>query len=74
MATSLAKKLAVEAAEKTTNDCFALTGGHGLYRDKPWGQLLYEVKTLRIAGGSIEILRNYIAHQILKDEKLKGLK
>ena len=74
MATSLAKKLAVEAAEKTTNDCFALTGGHGLYRDKPWGQLLYEVKTLRIAGGSIEILRNYIAHQILKDEKFKGLK
>lgn len=74
MATSLAKKLAVEAAEKTTNDAFALTGGHGLYRDKPWGQLLFEVKTLRIAGGSIEILRNYIAQQILKDENLKGLK
>ncbi|MCA0239231.1 MAG: acyl-CoA/acyl-ACP dehydrogenase [Proteobacteria bacterium] len=74
MATSLAKKLAVDAAEKTTNDVFALTGGYGLYRDKPFGQLLYEVKTLRIAGGSVEILRNYIAGQILKDEQLKGLK
>lgn len=74
LATSLAKKLAVDAAEKTTNDVFALTGGHGLYRDKPFGQLLFEVKTLRIAGGSVEILRNYIASQILKDEKLKGLK
>jgi alkylation response protein AidB-like acyl-CoA dehydrogenase len=74
MATSLAKKLAIDAAEKTTNDVFALTGGYGLYRDKPFGQLLYEVKTLRIAGGSIEILRNYIANQILKDEQLKGLK
>jgi alkylation response protein AidB-like acyl-CoA dehydrogenase len=74
MATSLAKKLAVEAAEKTTNDVFALTGGHGLYHDQPFGQLLYEVKTLRIAGGSVEILRNYIASQILKDEQLKGLK
>ena len=74
LATSLAKKLAVEAAEKTTNDAFALTGGYGLYSDKPFGQLLYEVKTLRIAGGSVEILRNYIASQILKDEQLKGLK
>ena len=74
LATSLAKKLAVEAAEKTTNDAFALTGGYGLYRDKPFGQLLYEVKTLRIAGGSVEILRNYIASQILKDDQLKGLK
>ncbi|MBE2242685.1 MAG: acyl-CoA/acyl-ACP dehydrogenase [Burkholderiaceae bacterium] len=74
MATSLAKKLAIDAAEKTTNDVFALTGGYGLYRDKPFGQLLFEVKTLRIAGGSVEILRNYIASQILKDEQLKGLK
>ena len=73
-ATSLAKKMAVEAAEKTANDCFALTGGHGLYRDKPWGQLLFDIKTLRIAGGSVEILRNYIAHQILKDSHFKGMK
>ena len=57
-----------------SRNCFALTGGHGLYRDKPWGQILFDIKTLRIAGGSIEILRNYVAQQILKDERLKGLK
>jgi alkylation response protein AidB-like acyl-CoA dehydrogenase len=74
MATSIAKKLAIDAAEKTTNDVFALTGGHGLYRDQPFGQLLFEVKTLRIAGGSVEILRNYIAHRVLKDAQLEGLK
>lgn len=74
MATSLAKKIAVEAAEKTANECFALVGGHGLYHDRPWGQLLFDIKTLRIAGGSIEILRNYVAHQVLKDERLGGLK
>ena len=73
-ATSLAKKMAVEAAEKTANDCFALTGGYGLYRDQPFGQILLEIKTLRIAGGSVEILRNYVANQILKDEHLKGMK
>ncbi|MFZ3220268.1 MAG: acyl-CoA dehydrogenase family protein [Rhodoferax sp.] len=65
---SLAKKLAIEAAEKTVNEVFALVGGHGLYWDQPYGQILLDVKTLRVAGGSLEILRNFIARQILKDD------
>ena len=73
METSIAKKLAIEAAEKTINEVFALVGAHGLYRDKPFGQLLFDIKTLRVAGGSLEILRNYVAQRILKDEHLKGL-
>ena len=65
---SIAKKLAIEAAEKTVNEVFALVGGHGLYWDQPYGQILLDVKTLRVAGGSLEILRNFIARQILKDD------
>ncbi len=70
---SIAKKLAIEAAEKTVNEVFSLVGGHGLYWDQPYGQMLLDVKTLRVAGGSLEIMRNFIARQILKDEQLKGL-
>lgn len=73
METSMAKKLAIEAAEKTINEVFALVGGHGLYRDKSYGQLLFDIKTLRVAGGSLEILRNFVAQCILKDKQLRGL-
>lgn len=72
--TSLAKKVAIEAAEKVINDVFSLVGGHGLYHDQPYGQLMFDIKTLRIGGGSPEILRNYMAQQILKSPNLKGLK
>jgi alkylation response protein AidB-like acyl-CoA dehydrogenase len=48
-------------------------GGHGLYWDQPYGQILLDVKTLRVAGGSLEIMRNFIARQVLKDENLRGL-
>jgi alkylation response protein AidB-like acyl-CoA dehydrogenase len=70
---SLAKKLAIDAAEKSLNEVFALVGGHGLYWDQPYGQILLDVKTLRVAGGSLEIMRNFIARQVLKDENLRGL-
>lgn len=70
---SLAKKLAIEAAEKTVNEVFALVGGHGLYWDQPYGQILLDVKTLRVAGGSLEVLRNFIARQVLKDDALRGV-
>lgn len=70
---TMAKKLAIDAAEKTCNEVFALVGGHGLYWDQPYGQILFDVKTLRVAGGSLEVLRNLIAKLILKDEQLRGL-
>lgn len=70
---SIAKKLAIDAAEKCLNEVFALVGGHGLYWDQPYGQILLDVKTLRVAGGSLEIMRNFIARQILKDEQQRGL-
>ncbi|MBP7340435.1 acyl-CoA dehydrogenase family protein [Niveispirillum sp.] len=71
---SLAKKVAIEAAEKVINDVFSLVGGHGLYHDQPYGQILFDIKTLRVGGGSLEVLRNYVSQQILRSDVLKGLK
>ena len=73
LATSLAKKLAIDAAEKAVNDCFALIGGHGLYTDADFGQLMHDVKVLRVAGGSVEVLRNFIARRILGSPTYEGL-
>lgn len=70
---SLAKKVAIEAAEQVINDVFSLVGGHGLYEQQPYGQLMFDIKTLRIGGGSLEVLRNYVANQLLKSPDLKGV-
>jgi alkylation response protein AidB-like acyl-CoA dehydrogenase len=74
LASTLAKKLAIDAAEQAVNDSFALVGGHGLYHDTDFGQLLHDVKVLRTAGGSLEVLRNYVARRVLRSEDLAGLR
>jgi alkylation response protein AidB-like acyl-CoA dehydrogenase len=71
--TTLAKKLAIDAAEQAANEAFALVGGHGLYEGAPFQQLLDDVKVLRVAGGSLEILRNYIAGRVLRSDRFEGL-
>lgn len=73
LATTLAKKLAIDAAEHAVNECFALVGGHGLYEGTPFRQLLCDVKVLRVAGGSLEILRNYVARRVLRSDTYEGL-
>jgi alkylation response protein AidB-like acyl-CoA dehydrogenase len=73
LVTSLAKKLCIDAAERAVSDAFAMIGGHGLYTDTDFGQLLHDVKVLRIAGGSLEVLRNYVARRILRSSTLEGL-
>jgi len=73
LSTSVAKKLAIDAAERAVNESFALVGGHGLYTSADFGQLLHDVKVLRIAGGSVEVLRNYIARRVLRSATYEGL-
>jgi alkylation response protein AidB-like acyl-CoA dehydrogenase len=73
LATSLAKYLAVNAAEKATSDVYALIGGHGLYEEQPYSQHMLDVKLLRVAGGSLEVLKNYVAKTVLKSADLAGL-
>ncbi|HEY3813467.1 MAG TPA: acyl-CoA dehydrogenase family protein [Caulobacteraceae bacterium] len=70
---TLAKKTAIEAAEKAINETFSIVGGHGLYHDQPFGQILFDIKTLKVGGGSLEVLRNYLSQQIIRSPNLKGL-
>ena len=71
--TTLAKKLAIDAAEHAVNEAFALVGGHGLYNDTDFGMLLHDMKVLRVAGGSLEVLRNFVARRVLRSKDYEGL-
>lgn len=71
--TSVAKRLAIRAAEQAGDAAHSLVGGHGLYHDEPFTDIVNDIKVLKVAGGSSEILRNYIARRILKDPGHEGL-
>jgi len=71
--TTLAKRLAIEAAEEASSVAYSMVGGHGLYFDQPYAEISNDIKVLKVAGGSSEILRNYIARRILKDPQREGL-
>ena len=73
LATSAAKQLAIGAAELASSTSYSLVGGHGLYFDEPYTDIANEIRVLKVAGGSREILRNYIARRILKDPAHEGL-
>lgn len=71
--TTTAKKLAIAAAEQASDAAYSLVGGHGLYVDTPYTDIADDIKVLKVAGGSQEILRNYIARRVLKDAGREGL-
>jgi alkylation response protein AidB-like acyl-CoA dehydrogenase len=71
--TTTAKRLAISAAEQGSDAGYSLVGGHGLYFDTPYTDILNDIKVLKVAGGSSEIMRNYIAQCILKDPGHEGL-
>jgi alkylation response protein AidB-like acyl-CoA dehydrogenase len=73
LATSAAKQLAITAAELASSTSYSLVGGHGLYFDEPYTDIANEIRVLKVAGGSSEILRNYIARRVLKDPGHEGL-
>jgi alkylation response protein AidB-like acyl-CoA dehydrogenase len=73
-ATSATKLLAAEAAEKAASSAFALVGGPALYYDVAYSEILNDIKVLRVAGGSVEVLRNYVASRILRDPSYRGLR
>jgi alkylation response protein AidB-like acyl-CoA dehydrogenase len=72
--TTTAKRLAISAAEQASDAAYSLVGGHGLYFDTPYTDILNDIKVLKVAGGSTEIMRNYIAQRILKDPGHEGLR
>lgn len=71
--TTTAKKLSIAAAEQASTAAYSLVGGHGLYVDTPYTDIVNDIKVLKVAGGSDEIMRNYIARRVLKDPGHEGL-
>ncbi len=71
--TTVAKRLAITAAEQASDASYSLVGGHGLYFDKPYTDIANDIKVLKVAGGSAEIMRNYIARRVLGDPGHQGL-
>lgn len=71
--TTTAKRLAIAAAEQASDTAYSLVGSHGLYFDTPYADILNDIKVLKVAGGSTEIMRNYLAQRILKDPGHEGL-
>jgi alkylation response protein AidB-like acyl-CoA dehydrogenase len=71
--TTTAKKLSIAAAEQASDAAYSLVGGHGLYFDTPYTDIVNDIKVLKVAGGSNEIMRNYIARRVLKDPGHEGL-
>jgi alkylation response protein AidB-like acyl-CoA dehydrogenase len=72
--TTTAKKLAIAAAEQACDAAYSLVGGHGLYFDTPYTEIANDIKVLKVAGGSSEIMRNYIARRVLKSSEYEGLR
>lgn len=64
--TSMAKLATANAALPATTESMQITGAHGLYYDQPFVQHFLDAKTLEIAGGSREIIKNVIADRILE--------
>jgi alkylation response protein AidB-like acyl-CoA dehydrogenase len=71
--TTTAKRLAISAAEQASDTSYSLVGGHGLYWDTPYTDIVNDIRVLKVAGGSTEIMRNYIARRILSDAGHQGL-
>ncbi|HET8583061.1 MAG TPA: acyl-CoA dehydrogenase family protein, partial [Jatrophihabitans sp.] len=71
--TTTAKNLAITAAEQAADAAYSLVGGHGLYFDTPYTDIDNDIKVLKVAGGSAEIMRNYIARRVLQDTGHEGL-
>jgi alkylation response protein AidB-like acyl-CoA dehydrogenase len=74
LATALAKNLAIDAAEDVGRDMFSLVGGHGLYHDQDFAAILHDIKVLRVAGGSQEVLRNFVNKNVLASDTYLGLR
>jgi alkylation response protein AidB-like acyl-CoA dehydrogenase len=71
--TTVAKQLAISGAELASATADSLVGGHGLYVDQPYADILNDIKVLRVGGGSAEIMRNFIARSVLKDPAHEGV-
>jgi alkylation response protein AidB-like acyl-CoA dehydrogenase len=63
--TSMAKLLAGEVSLEAVSQAIQMTGSHGCYRETPFERYWRDAKSLCIAGGTLEVMKNNIAKQVL---------
>ena len=62
---SQAKLLCVETAQAVVGDALQLSGRYGCLRESLFDLYLRDVKALAIAGGTLEVMKNNIAREII---------
>lgn len=66
--TAMARYYAAEVAEEVCSRVFSLVGGWGCYRERPFERFWRDAKVGKLAGGSSEVLENFIARRVLGRE------
>ena len=61
----MAKLLCGEVAMDVVPQAIEVMGSYGTLRTSPFPRLLLDAKTLCIAGGTLEVMKNNIAGQLL---------
>jgi len=64
--TAMTKLLAMELADSVANKAFSIVGGYGAYRDTSFERYLRDAKVGHVTGGSIEVMKNNIAREVLR--------
>ena len=71
---AMAKMVAASVAEEIISKAFSLTGAWGLYREAPFERFWRDAMVGRVGGGSIEMLKNFIARRVLgKPQSTRGV-
>jgi len=60
-----AKLVASSAAMDASTACLQITGSHGCFAEQPFARFMMDAKISQITGGTIEVLKNTIARELL---------
>lgn len=60
-----AKLVASSAAMDASTACMQITGSHGCFAEQPFARFIMDAKISQITGGTIEVLKNTIARELL---------
>jgi alkylation response protein AidB-like acyl-CoA dehydrogenase len=64
---SQAKLFCVEAANRVVGECIQISGRYGCLREGPLEMYYRDARALGIAGGSLEVMKNNIARELIGD-------
>lgn len=62
---NMAKLMASVAAMDATTFALQMTGSHGCFTAQPFARYMMDAKVSQLTGGSVEILRNTVARELL---------